>query len=78
MKYETTLRGAELGGSLPAGAAEHLAKIDAHAARADTMTTEEMFAQMPPPGEDAGQVPESQVNRLKMVFGSSVEVHRIQ
>lgn len=78
MKYEATLRGADLLAGAPAGAAEHLAKIDAHAAQADTVTTDDLFAQMPPPGEGFGDVPESQVNRLKMVFGNTVEIHRIQ
>lgn len=78
MKYETTLRGAELLPDAAAGAAEHLAKIDAHAAQADTMTIDDMFAQMPPPGESAGDVPEAQVNRMMMVFGNAVKVHRIQ
>lgn len=76
MKYETTLREAELLSGAPAGAAEHLAKIDAQAAQADQ--DGDLFVTMPPPGVDAGDAPESQVNRLKMLFGNAIEIHRVQ
>lgn len=80
MKYEASLQGADI--SSPPGAADHLAKFDAQRARVTgaefEAPTERLFDEMPDRGVDIGEVPENGVNKLKMLFPTSVEIHRVQ
>lgn len=81
MKYEASLQGADLSNS-PPGAADHLAKFDAQRARVSNAEfeapTERLFEQMPDRGTNVGELPENDVNKLKMLFPTGVEIHRVQ